>query len=58
VLPQSLGEAVQALAQDEVVCGALGETLAAEFIQLKQLEWTEYARHVSGWELQRYATMF
>ena len=58
VLPQNLGEAAQALAQDEVVCGALGETLAAEFIQLKQLEWTEYARHVSGWELQRYATMF
>ncbi len=58
VLPQNLGEAVQALAQDEVVCSALGESLAAEFIQLKQREWTEYARHVSSWELQRYATMF
>ena len=58
VLPQNLGEAVDALARDEVVCAALGDTLATEFIQLKRLEWTEYARHVSGWELQRYATMF
>jgi glutamine synthetase len=58
VLPQNLGEAVNALAQDKVVQAALGETLAAEFIRLKRQEWTEYARHVSGWELQRYATAF
>jgi glutamine synthetase len=58
VLPQNLGAAVDALERDEVVQAALGETLAAEFIRLKRQEWTEYARHVSGWELQRYATMF
>ena len=58
VLPQSLAEAVDALERDAVVRSALGETLAEEFIRLKRLEWTEYARHVSGWELQRYAAMF
>ena len=58
VLPQNLGEAVEALARDEVVHGALGETLAAEFIGLQRREWTDYARHVSAWELQRYATKF
>ena len=58
VLPQSLGEAVDALERDSVVRAALGETLAEQFIQLKRLEWTEYARHVSAWEMQRYATLF
>jgi len=58
VLPQSLGEAVDALAADEVICNALGDTLSGEFIRLKRDEWTEYARHVSGWEMARYATAF
>ena len=58
VLPQSLGDAVDALERDSVVRAALGETLAEQFIELKRVEWTEYARHVSDWELQRYATMF
>jgi len=58
VLPQSLDEALQALAGDEVICAALGDTLAAEFIRAKRLEWTEFARHVSPWELAHYAALF
>jgi len=58
LLPQSLEQAVDALEADEVVRGALGETLSHEFIRLKRMEWVEYARHVSGWELQRYAATF
>ncbi|MBT9597566.1 MAG: type III glutamate--ammonia ligase [Vitreoscilla sp.] len=58
LLPQSLEQAVDALERDEVVRGALGDTLSREFIRLKRAEWIEYARHVSGWELQRYAATF
>jgi glutamine synthetase len=58
LLPQSLEQAIDALEADPVVRGALGDTLAAEFARLKRAEWLEYARHVSGWELQRYATAF
>lgn len=58
VLPQSLGEAVDALAGDEVICTALGDTLSGEFVRLKRDEWTEYARHVSDWEMTRYAAAF
>ncbi|NKI92304.1 type III glutamate--ammonia ligase [Rhizobacter sp. SG703] len=58
LLPQSLGEAVDALEADGVVRAALGETLSAEFIRLKRAEWTDYARHVSGWEIARYASAF
>ena len=58
LLPQGLNEAVSALRADEVICAALGETLAGQFIKLKNAEWDEYRRHVSDWEMQRYAAMF
>ena len=58
LLPQSLEQAIDALRGDAVVRGALGESLADEFDRLKRAEWTEYARHVSAWELERYAGAF
>jgi glutamine synthetase len=58
LLPQNLLEAVTALEQDEVVQEGLGKELAAEFIALKKMEWTEYARHVSDWETHRYLEFF
>ncbi|MGM9488151.1 type III glutamate--ammonia ligase [Ideonella sp. YS5] len=58
LLPQSLEQAIHALEADEVICSALGGTLAGEFIRLKRLEWIEFARHVSDWELRRYAAAF
>ena len=58
LLPQHLGEALDALAADAVVRGALGETLSAQFISLKRDEHTQHARHVSDWELARYAALF
>lgn len=56
-LPQSLKEAINALESDEVIKGALG-VLADEFISLKHMEWVEYMRHVSQWEVQRYLEFF
>jgi glutamine synthetase len=58
VLPQSLAAATDALEADAVIRGALGDTLAAEFVRLKRAEWTEFDRHVSAWELDRYAAAF
>jgi glutamine synthetase len=58
VLPQNLLEAVTELERDEVIRGALGADLAKEFIELKRMEWTEYARHVSDWETDRYLEFF
>ena len=58
LLPQSLREAVDALEADEVLHAALGDTLHREFVALKRAEHVEHARHVSAWELDRYATMF
>ena len=58
VLPQSLGEAITALEVDMVLRSALGQALSSEFMRLKRVEWTAYARHVSVWELERYADVF
>lgn len=58
VLPQSLGEAVDGLERDDVLCEALGATLAREFIAAKRTEWIAYARHVSEWEMRRYGELF
>ncbi|KPF53663.1 glutamine synthetase [beta proteobacterium AAP51] len=58
LLPQSLGEALDALEADDVITEALGETLTDEFLRLKRDEALAYARHVSAWELERYAAAF
>ena len=58
VLPQSLKESIDALEKDKVVCDALGSDLAKEYIELKRMEWVEYSRHVSEWELNRYVEFF
>ena len=58
LLPQSLTEALDALAADELICSALGATLAEEFLRLKRAEVTEYQQQVSDWEMQRYAEAF
>lgn len=57
-LPQTLDAALDALQADAVVCAALGDTLTDEFLRLKRDEATAYARHVSAWELDRYAALF
>ena len=58
ILPQNLKEAVQAFADDKVIRDALGDKLSQEFIELKNMEWIEYSRHVSDWEIQRYVEFF
>ena len=58
LLPQSLGEALDALEADELICTALGETLTREFLCLKRDEVEAYRHHVSDWELRRYAEAF
>jgi glutamine synthetase len=58
ILPQNLNEALEALAADTVLCEALGTELAVEFLRLKRMEWVEYQRHVSVWEVERHLDFF
>lgn len=57
-LPHSLPQAIDALEGDTLLCDALGAPLVREFVRLKRAEWADYLRHVSAWELQRYADAF
>ncbi|MGI4815820.1 MAG: type III glutamate--ammonia ligase [Janthinobacterium lividum] len=57
VLPQNLSVALDALEADELIHGALGP-VADEFLKLKRMEWLEYMRHVSDWELKSYLEFF
>ncbi|MEW6445789.1 MAG: type III glutamate--ammonia ligase [Pseudomonadota bacterium] len=57
ILPQNLHEALTALEADEVLMNALGP-IAGEFLKLKHMEWVEYMRHVSDWELDSYLEFF
>jgi len=58
ILPQNLGEAITALEKDEVICETLGANLSKEFISLKRMEWIDYSRHVSDWEVNRYLEFY
>lgn len=57
-LPQSLKEAVDALKADPLFREKLGAEIVDEFIEQKSMEWVEYSRHVSDWEVQRYTEFF
>jgi glutamine synthetase len=58
LLPATLGEALEALRRDDVVLAALGDQIAAWFIEAKAQEWAEYHRQVHPWELDQYLPMY
>ncbi|HXG12295.1 MAG TPA: type III glutamate--ammonia ligase [Gemmataceae bacterium] len=57
LLPQNLSEALDELERDEVIQAALG-SIYPEFLKLKRMEWNDYHRQVSAWEVERYLTLF
>jgi glutamine synthetase len=58
VLPQSLHEALAALENDGLFSEKLGRPFVEEFMRLKRMEWVEYHRHVSDWEVNRYLEFY
>ncbi|MEF8796448.1 MAG: type I glutamate--ammonia ligase [Salinivenus sp.] len=53
-LPSTLGQAIAALQEDEVVLDALGPHVSEKYVQAKTQEYTEFLASVSEWELDRY----
>lgn len=53
-LPENLGEALKAMAQDSIVEETLGAEYADVFQKVKRKEWKSYLEQVSEWELSRY----
>jgi glutamine synthetase len=55
VLPQSLAEAVAALAADDALAEVLGPELVGAYLAMKQDELRRFSRHVTDWEFREYA---
>ncbi len=58
LVPANLGEALDELERDEVLCNALGIEYSKMYLETKRAEWDEYstmtAKNVTPWELQKY----
>jgi glutamine synthetase len=57
-LPSNLGEAVDALEDDDVIMNALGDHIGDKFVEAKTQEFNEYLVDVSEWEIDRYLEKF
>ncbi len=53
-LPESLGEAIDELAESDLMQRALGEHIFPRYVELKQKEWDEYRVQVTEWEKRKY----
>ncbi len=58
ILPTSLGGALDALREDELIQATLGPYVCERFIDAKQQEWEDYRAYVSDWEVERYRSIF
>ena len=56
-LPETLGEAIDALADSELARKALGPHIFERYIELKRKEWDDYRVQLTGWELERYLSV-
>ncbi len=57
-LPGSLFEAVEKFKKDALMEEAMGEHTVSTMIEAKTLEWNEFRRHVSRWEIERYINRY
>jgi glutamine synthetase len=57
-LPGTLGEAIDELEKDSVICEALGDHVLSHYVYAKRAEWDEYRTQVTQWELDRYLEAF
>ena len=57
-LPETLGEAIEALKEDTFFKSVMGEVMYDEYIKLKRYNWSEYIHHVTKWEVEKYIDIF
>jgi glutamine synthetase len=57
-LPETLGQAIDALKNDAFFPEILGRVFFEEYLTLKRFAWTEYIRHISAWEMETYVEAF
>jgi glutamine synthetase len=53
-LPETLGEAIDALAESDLARMALGPHIFDRYVELKRGEWDDYRVQLTDWELKKY----
>ena len=53
-LPETLGEAIELVAESELILKTLGEHTFTRFVEIKRQEWDDYRSQLSQWEMDRY----
>jgi glutamine synthetase len=53
-VPESLGDALNALEADTELCEAIGSELVNHFLHLKRTEWQKFMAYVTDWEINHY----
>jgi glutamine synthetase len=56
-LPETLGEAIDELANSDLVRRALGDHIFDNYVKLKRQEWDEYRVQLTPWELEKYLSV-
>ncbi|MGE0540094.1 MAG: glutamine synthetase family protein [Dehalococcoidia bacterium] len=54
ILPGSLNEAIQAAEGSDLLRDALGDHVFDSLLENKKIEWDDYRRHITDYELKRY----
>lgn len=57
-LPESLGDALNAFENDELIRKTLGEHAFGRYLSVKRGEWQDYCRQVNDWEVKRYLSIY
>lgn len=61
LVPANLGQALDELERDEVLCQSLGIEYSKMYLETKRAEWDEYSamtsKNVTPWELQKYLVL-
>ncbi len=57
-LPESLGDALYAFENDELIRETLGEHAFSRYLSIKRAEWQDYCRQVGDWEVNRYLSIY
>ncbi|MGI5837528.1 MAG: glutamine synthetase family protein [Chloroflexota bacterium] len=58
VLPGSLHEALDEMERDPLVREALGPHIYSRFLEAKTIEWKDFRKRVTSWEIQRYLGIY
>lgn len=56
--PRNLNQAIDYLAEDDILAETIGRPIWEEYIKVKKSEWHKYCMYVSDWELSHLAKRF